>query len=194
MRNDISFSVVAADLAAGFQIHLRGMGQERASVLAAVKQPCASLPRAHRATATPRRHREGSSHYQEEIHQMISLKSRTRLGLTAVLTAVLTGAVVHANAAGSVSRSEALLSGSTSEPAYNDLDGMCKPPSDIAMCAEWHRVIRRNFAPREIGMLFGTATSYPQYATSYSRVKERYDRLRNEFAVNYSPASAVASN
>jgi hypothetical protein len=122
------------------------------------------------------------------------LKSRTRLGLTAVLTAVLTGAVVHAHAAGSVSRSEALLSGSTSEPAYNDLDGKCKPPSDFAMCAEWHRVIRRNFTPREIGMLFGTATSYPQYATSYSRVKDRYDRLRNEFAVNYSPASAVASN
>jgi hypothetical protein len=139
-------------------------------------------------------HREGSSHYQEEIHQMISLKSRTRLGLTAVLTAVLMGAVVHADAAGSVSRGEALLSGSTSEPARSDLDGKCKPPSDVAMCAEWHRVIRRNFAPREIGMLFGTATSYPEFATSYSRVKERYDRLRNEFVIDYRPTSSVASN
>jgi hypothetical protein len=125
---------------------------------------------------------------------MISLKSRTRLGLTAVLTAMLTGAVIHANAADSVSRGEAHFSGTTSKPANNDLNGKCKPPSDFAMCAEWHRTIRRNFAPREIGMLFGTATSYPEYATSYSRVKERYDRLRNEFAVNYSPASAVASN
>ena len=62
------------------------------------------------------------------------------------------------------------------------------------MCAEWHRIIRRNFAPREIGLLFGTATSYPLYATSYPRLKERYDRLSNEFAVNYSPASAVVSN
>ncbi len=125
---------------------------------------------------------------------MISLKSRTRLGLTAVLTAVLTGAVVHAHAAGSVSHSEALLSGSTSESTYNNRDGKCKPPSDLSMCTEWHRVIRRNFAPREIGMLFGSATSYAEYRTSYSRVKERYDRLRNEFAINYSPASAVASN
>jgi hypothetical protein len=125
---------------------------------------------------------------------MISLKSRTRLGLTAVLTAVLTGAVVHANAAGSVSRSEALLPGKASEHANSERDGKCKPPSDFAMCAEWHRVIRRNFTPHEIGMLFGTATSYPEYVTSYSRVKERYDRLRNEFAVNYSPANAVVSN
>jgi hypothetical protein len=125
---------------------------------------------------------------------MIRLKSRARLGLTAVLTAVLSGAVVHAHAAGSASRSEALLPGKASEHAYNDRDGKCKPPSDLSMCAEWHRVIRRNFAPREIGMLFGSATSYAEYRTSYSRVKERYDRLRNEFAVNYSPASAVVSN
>jgi len=125
---------------------------------------------------------------------MISLKSRTRLGLTAVLTAVLTGAVVHAHAAGPVSSSQALLSGNASERANNDRDGKCKPPSDFAMCAEWHRIIRRNFAPREIGLLFGTATSYPQYATSYPRLKERYDRLSNEFAVSYSPASALVSN
>jgi hypothetical protein len=125
---------------------------------------------------------------------MISLKSRTRLGLTAVLTAVLTGAVVHAHAAGSVSHSEALFSGSTSERAYDNRDGKCKPPTDLSTCTEWHRVIRRNFAPHEIGMLFGSATSYAEYRTSYSRVKERYDRLRNEFAISYSPASAVASN
>lgn len=123
---------------------------------------------------------------------MISLKSRTRLGLTAVLTAVLTGAVVHAQAAGSVSHSEPQLSGSRTEPTRNDLDGKCKPPSDAAICADWHRVIRRNFTPREIGVLFGTATSYPEYTESYSRVKERYDRLRDEFA-DYSSARTVVS-
>jgi hypothetical protein len=43
-------------------------------------------------------------------------------------------------------------------------------------------VIRANFSPREIGILFGTATSYPEYATSYTRIKGRYERLQGEFS------------
>jgi hypothetical protein len=42
-------------------------------------------------------------------------------------------------------------------------------------------------------MLFGAATSYPEYRTSYSKVKERYDRLQNEFASTYQSSGAVAA-
>jgi hypothetical protein len=48
-RHDISFSAVAADIAAGFQIHLCGTQLEPAPVPAALKKPRASLPRTHPA-------------------------------------------------------------------------------------------------------------------------------------------------
>ena len=69
----------------------------------------------------------------------------------------------------------------------------CTPPNDSEVCSAWHAQIRSNFTQREIGMLFGAATSYPEYRTSYSKVKERYDRLQNDFAATYVPASAVAA-
>ena len=69
----------------------------------------------------------------------------------------------------------------------------CTPPNDRAICAAWHEEIRRNFTSREIGMLFGAATSYPEYKTSYSKVKVRYDRLQGEFAANYAAGNNVAA-
>jgi hypothetical protein len=53
----------------------------------------------------------------------------------------------------------------------------CTPPADAPECAGFHALIRQNFDEREIGMLFGAATSYPEYRTSYSSVRERYDNL-----------------
>lgn len=69
----------------------------------------------------------------------------------------------------------------------------CTPPNASDVCSAWHATIRRNFSNREIGMLFGAATSYPEYRTSYSQVKERYERLQNDFAATYVPADAVAA-
>jgi len=62
----------------------------------------------------------------------------------------------------------------------------CTPPNaaDTSLCAVWQDVLRRNFTEREIGMLFGAATAYPEYRTSYSRVKERYEWLQQDFAAN----------
>jgi hypothetical protein len=50
----------------------------------------------------------------------------------------------------------------------------CTPPSDAKECADFHAAIRRNFSPREIGMLFGAATAYQEYVTSYDRVRSKY--------------------
>jgi hypothetical protein len=69
----------------------------------------------------------------------------------------------------------------------------CTPPNASDVCSAWHATIRRNFSNREIGMLFGAATSYPQYRTSYTQVTERYDRQQNDFAATYAPADAVAA-
>ena len=69
----------------------------------------------------------------------------------------------------------------------------CTPPNanDSAMCAAFQDAIRRNFSEREIGMLFGAATAYPEYRTSYSWVKERYQWLQEDFAANYAPVVVV---
>ncbi len=69
----------------------------------------------------------------------------------------------------------------------------CTPPNDRRACSAWHAEIRGNFSSREIGMLFGAATSYPEYKTSYSSVKQRYDRLQGEFAATLTSAESVAS-
>ena len=69
----------------------------------------------------------------------------------------------------------------------------CAPPNDSQLCSAWHAEIRRNFSTREIGMLFNAATSYAEYKTVYSSVKERYDRLAGEFAATHASADYVVS-
>jgi hypothetical protein len=50
----------------------------------------------------------------------------------------------------------------------------CKPPNDAKECADFHAALRKNFSTREIGMLFGAATAYQEYPTSYDRVRVKY--------------------
>ena len=90
--------------------------------------------------------------------------------------------------AGSVGASENLDAVKVNSSSLN-----CTPPNDSQLCSAWHAEIRRNFTDREIGMLFGAATSYPEYRTKYSSVKERYDRLQSEFVATHMSGDAVAS-
>ncbi|MEP6940010.1 MAG: hypothetical protein ABI846_09620 [Rudaea sp.] len=57
----------------------------------------------------------------------------------------------------------------------------CAPPNSAIDCAKFHAEIRHNFSSREIGMLFGAATAYPEYRTSYSQVAGRYDRFARTY-------------
>jgi len=50
----------------------------------------------------------------------------------------------------------------------------CTPPNDNKECADLHAAIRKNFSRHEIGMLFGAATGYQEYKTSYDRVRAKY--------------------
>ncbi len=59
----------------------------------------------------------------------------------------------------------------------NRLVQNCTPPQSAPECASFHELIRQSFSEREIGMLFGAATSYPEYRTSYNSVRERYESL-----------------
>jgi len=67
----------------------------------------------------------------------------------------------------------------------------CTPPASAPECAGFHEMIRQSFSEREIGMLFGAATSYPEYRTSYNSVRERYDNLVRYVEDNGVPAVAT---
>lgn len=74
------------------------------------------------------------------------------------------------------------------------MSAACTPPDSRAVCSAWHAEIRRNFTPREIGMLFGARTSYPNYGVSFDRLQSRYNTLQGEFAVTHAAElNAVAS-
>ena len=109
--------------------------------------------------------------------------NRTILSITVSTCLLLASAI-----AGAAER-QSLATVDVKGPIQSD----CTPPNDRAVCAAWHEEIRRNFTSREIGMLFGAATSYPEYKTSYSNVKARYDRLQGEFAANYAARNSVAA-
>jgi hypothetical protein len=109
--------------------------------------------------------------------------------MAAALTALLTAFAAPSHAGDSAQGKDLEVAASL---AGNELDAVCTPPSDFSACAEWHKVIRANFSPREIGILFGTATSYPEYATSYERIKSRYARLHDEFSAERHPARVAS--
>ena len=71
--------------------------------------------------------------------------------------------------------------------------GDCTPPSDLASCEALHKALRAAFTRRELGMLFGAASSYPEYLTAYDFVRERYATFLNEYETNvdYRPVAMV---
>jgi hypothetical protein len=63
----------------------------------------------------------------------------------------------------------------------------CEPPNGAPECATFHELIRQNFTPREIGMLFGGSTAYAEYRTSYDSTRERYDAFLRDLQQNGMP-------
>jgi len=63
----------------------------------------------------------------------------------------------------------------------------CAPPNGAPACARLHELIRENFSEREIGMLFGAATAYQEYPTSYERLRTRYVAFLDDVAINGLP-------
>lgn len=69
----------------------------------------------------------------------------------------------------------------------------CVPPNDNggAACEGFHRLIRAHFTPREIGMLFGNRTAYPEYLTGgIDRLQRRYEAFVQRYLAGQMPAEA----
>lgn len=74
----------------------------------------------------------------------------------------------------------------------NQVIFVCEPPNSAAECANFHALIRQNFTPREIGMLFGGSSAYQEYLTSYDRTRERYVAFLRDLRDNGMPVEASA--
>ena len=60
----------------------------------------------------------------------------------------------------------------------------CTPPNDTAghACDAYDQFLRDNFSAREIGMLFGYQTSYPESLSGgIDRLHKRYDTLLQQY-------------
>ncbi|HEX7368897.1 MAG TPA: hypothetical protein VF284_01275 [Rhodanobacteraceae bacterium] len=87
----------------------------------------------------------------------------------------LTFAIVAASLAGN-----AFAQGSTQQMPPVAVSGMdisgCTPPADAPACGAFHQAIRANFSRREIGMLFGSRTNYPEGRTGgIDQLQRRYN-------------------
>lgn len=63
---------------------------------------------------------------------------------------------------------------------HGGVAALCTPPNGATghVCDGYDQLVRANFTSREIGMLFGYQTSYPENLTGgIDRVRQRYDAL-----------------
>lgn len=77
----------------------------------------------------------------------------------------------------------------------SDVTVQCAPPDDTAgpACDAFDRLVRANFTPREIGMLFGHSTSYPEYRTGgIDRLQRRYQALMQGYLAGQAQPAAGA--
>jgi hypothetical protein len=71
----------------------------------------------------------------------------------------------------------------------------CMPPNDTTghACDSYNEFLRANFPRREIGMLFGYQTSYPESLTGgIDRLHDRYDKLLQQYITAHSTVAAGA--
>ena len=70
----------------------------------------------------------------------------------------------------------------------------CLPPNDTPghACDDFNQLIRANFTPREIGMLFGYQTSYPEFLTGgIDRLQRRYQAVIQQYLAAHQPSAAT---
>lgn len=71
----------------------------------------------------------------------------------------------------------------------------CTPPNDTAghACDAFNQMVRANFTPREIGMLFGYASNYPESLTGgIGRLQRRYQAVVQEYVAAQQKASQTS--
>lgn len=71
----------------------------------------------------------------------------------------------------------------------------CTPPNDTTghVCDEYDQFLRSHFSARELGMLFGYRTSYPENLTGgIDRLQRRYQSLLQQYVATHAAVRAGA--
>ncbi|MBS0383058.1 MAG: hypothetical protein JSR56_11575 [Proteobacteria bacterium] len=71
----------------------------------------------------------------------------------------------------------------------------CAPPNDTTghKCDAFNQLVRANFTPREIGMLFGYQTSYPaSLSGGTDRLQRRYQAVLQQYVAAQKAATSGA--
>ncbi len=96
-----------------------------------------------------------------------------------LITIAIVSAMTAAAGTACAAEQQALATVSVQDSSRRALD--CTPPNDSPDCTALHAQIRANFSPSEISMLFGAATSSPEYPTAYARVDARYKTFLHDY-------------
>lgn len=74
--------------------------------------------------------------------------------------------------------------------------GTCAPPNDHTghACDAFNDLVRANFSPREIGMLFGNRTSYPEFRNGgIGQLEHRYQAVLQAYVAAQQAARQAAA-
>lgn len=110
--------------------------------------------------------------------------------VTVMKFSAISFAIVFAGFAGIVSAGQPNRTLSPVDVSSSPLSE-CAPPNDTAghACDAFNQLVRANFSAREIGMLFGHATSYPEYRTGgIARLQRRYQAVVREYMASLQQA------
>ncbi len=109
-----------------------------------------------------------------------------------LLTAIFGSIICAATGIACAGTAPAASPAKTADASRRALD--CTPPNDSSDCAALHAQIRATFTPSEITMLFGAATSSPEYPTAYTRVEARYQAFLRDYEAGNGIAVVVVGN
>lgn len=108
--------------------------------------------------------------------------------LHAIFVAIVLAGVSCAAMAGN----PAQTTGSTSVAARQKNIAKCRPPNGNMgrACDNYDQWLRSNFTLREIGMLFGCQSAYPEYVTGGTdRLEKRYNALLRQYIAGHPPTA-----
>lgn len=110
---------------------------------------------------------------------------------------IISTAITMAAIAGIYSGNAAAQNLAPVSVSANSVAAACTPPNDSPACDAFHAAIRAHFSARQIGILFGAITPYPENLTgARDRLMERYGAFVQEYQASLTQKpneSSVAS-
>jgi hypothetical protein len=122
---------------------------------------------------------------------LLQVQEVTTMKLHAITISIAIALAGFAGIASAAGQSETLTPVEVLGPPI----GQCTPPNDTTghACDTFNQMVRANFSPREIGMLFGARTSYPEHLTGgIDRLQRRFQAVVQAYVAQQQAATHAA--